>query len=176
MASIIRKDKPEITDNGEVKAFLLEKGVEYDHWIVPDSAKSLTAKESLSDSEKDDLLSAVENRFEDLKQKEGYQSRDLIVMHPNVQGIDDMIAKFNQLHFHTDAEVRYILDGSGYFGFHLGGEKFLVHVVQDDFISVPKNTHHWFYLDDKKRIKAVRYFQDKSGWVPHYVEGKASLD
>jgi cupin superfamily acireductone dioxygenase involved in methionine salvage len=29
--------------------------------------------------------------------------------------------------------------------------------------------HH--YLDDKMRIKAVRYFKDTSGWVPNYVEG-----
>ncbi|APY25332.1 Acireductone dioxygenase [Leptospira borgpetersenii str. 4E] len=100
----------------------------------------------------------------------------MIVLHPNVSGLNDMLAKFDRVHYHTDEEVRYIVDGSGVFGFVLKGEKFLVHVVKDDFISVPRNTNHWFYLDDKKRIKAVRYFQDMSGWVPNYVEETNSLD
>lgn len=177
MATIVRQNGlPEIKETNEVKSFLKERGIDYDHWKVPEGATELTNKEVLADTEKENLLSKLDDRFQTLKEKEGYQSRDLIVLHPNVSGLSEMLAKFDKVHYHTDEEVRYIVDGSGVFGFALKGEKFLVHVVKDDFISVPRNTNHWFYLDDKKRIKAVRYFQDMSGWVPNYVEETNSLD
>ncbi|EMY78628.1 ARD/ARD' family protein [Leptospira weilii serovar Ranarum str. ICFT] len=177
MATIVRQNGlGPIRETNEVKSFLKERGIDYDHWKVPPNASNLTDKEVLADNEKEELLKTLDNRFETLKEKEGYQSRDLIVLHPNVSGLNDMLAKFDRVHYHTDEEVRYIVDGSGVFGFALKGEKFLVHVVKDDFISVPRNTNHWFYLDDNKRIKAVRYFQDMSGWVPNYVEETNSLD
>ena len=171
MATIIRKGKPEITDKEEVKSFLKKVGVEYDHWVVPASSKSFTVKQTLSDSEKEELLLTVNDRFEFLKEREGYTTRDLVVLHPDVPGIKDMLAKFDKVHTHSDVEVRYIIDGSGYFGFVAPEGNFLVHVSKSDFISVPKGIQHWFTLDDKMRIKAVRYFKDMSGWVPNYVEG-----
>ena len=39
-----------------------------------------------------------------------------------------------------------------------------------DLIRVPRGTHHWFDLCGEKRIRAIRLFQDKSGWTPHYTE------
>ena len=93
------------------------------------------------------------------------------IFHPDVPGIKDMLAKFDKVDTHSDVEVRYIIDGSGYFGFVAPQGNFLVHVSKSDFISVPKGIQHWFTLDDKMRIKAVRYFKDMSGWVPNYVEG-----
>jgi 1,2-dihydroxy-3-keto-5-methylthiopentene dioxygenase len=176
MATVIQKGKPELTDVAQVKKFLAENGVDYDKWPVPSSSKQYTDKQVLSDAEKEELLVTVNDRFEFLKKNQGYTTRDLVVLHKDVPGIKDMLAKFDKVHYHTDVEVRYIVDGSGYFGFLVNGKKFLVHVSADDFISVPKNTNHWFYLDDKMRIKAVRYFQDMSGWVPNYVNEAASLD
>jgi len=35
---------------------------------------------------------------------------------------------------------------------------------------VPVDTRHWFDLCDDRRIRAIRLFQDMSGWTPHYVE------
>jgi 1,2-dihydroxy-3-keto-5-methylthiopentene dioxygenase len=175
MATIIKKSG-NITDTEDVKKYLAVNNVVYDHWIVPETAKTLTEKQTLSDEEKESLLLAVNDRFEFLQKEQGYKTRDLIVLHPEVPGLNDMLAKFDKVHYHTDEEVRYILDGSGYFGFIGKDEKFLVHVTASDFISVPRNTKHWFYLDDKMRIKAVRYFTDMSGWVPNYVEEKASLE
>jgi 1,2-dihydroxy-3-keto-5-methylthiopentene dioxygenase len=171
MASIIRKGKPEITLNDEVKDFLIGHGVEYDHWPVPSASRYYTEKLTLSDSEKEELLMTLNNRFEFLRDREGYTTRDLVILHPEVPGIQEMLAKFDKVHTHSDVEVRYIIDGSGYFGFAAPDGNFIVHVFRSDFISVPKDTPHWFTLDEKMRIKAVRYFKDTSGWVPNYVEG-----
>ncbi len=177
MATVIRKKSlGNITETEKVKAFLSLHNITYDHWEVPAESTKWVEKDTLTDSEKEELLSTVNHRFQHLQETEGYKTRDLVVLHPQVPGLKDMLAKFDKVHFHTDEEVRYILDGSGYFGFVTKEEKFLVHVQKSDFISVPRNTNHWFYLDDKYRIKAVRYFTDMSGWVPNYVEEAATIE
>ncbi|MEM7181637.1 MAG: cupin domain-containing protein [Spirochaetota bacterium] len=171
MAKIIRdRGRTPITEAQEVKKFLQARGVAYEYWEVPVSVNSTIQKATLSAGEKNLLLDSLEYRFTYLEEKFGYKTRDLIVLHADVPGLDNMLAKFDKVHYHTDEEVRYIVDGSGVFGFAIAGEKFLVHVAKHDFISVPKNTRHWFYLDETKRIKAIRYFTDMAGWVPNYVE------
>jgi len=37
-------------------------------------------------------------------------------------------------------------------------------------LEIPKGTHHWFDLCGDRRIRAVRLFQDQSGWTPHYTK------
>ena len=34
---------------------------------------------------------------------------------------------------------------------------------------MPRGTHHWFDLCGERRIRAIRLFQDVSGWTPHYT-------
>ena len=35
---------------------------------------------------------------------------------------------------------------------------------------MPRGTHHWFDLCADRRIRAIRLFQDTSGWTPHYTD------
>ena len=46
---------------------------------------------------------------------------------------------------------------------------FAIEVGAGDLISVPRDTKHWFDLCDDRRIRAIRLFQDMSGWTPYYV-------
>jgi len=155
-----------------VAQFLASKQILFKTFALPETLHNLLKQESLSDPEKDEVLLGLEYRFDQLKKEQGYRSRDLVVLHNKVPGIEEMLAKFDKLHYHTDEEVRYIIDGTGIFGFSIARDKFEVHVKQGDFISIPQNTHHWFALDKSRRIKAVRYFKDNSGWTPVYVEEK----
>lgn len=160
MATIVRqKGLAPVKETNEVKSFLKERGIDYDHWKVPSNATDLTDKEVLADVEKEELLKKLDGRFEVLKEKEGYQSRDLIVLHPNVSGLNDMLAKFDRVHYHTDEEVRYIVDGSGVFGFALKGEKFLVHVAKDDFIPFQETRIIGFIWTIKKESKRFVIFR-----------------
>jgi 1,2-dihydroxy-3-keto-5-methylthiopentene dioxygenase len=34
---------------------------------------------------------------------------------------------------------------------------------------VPLGTRHWFDLCNDRRIRAIRLFQDTTGWTPHYL-------
>ncbi len=170
MAEIVFEDLAKnIREPEMVREFLSKRGVIYRHLLTKPNIEFLLDKSSLNDSEKEELLQGLDSRFEELSKEFGFQSRDIIVLYPDLPGLDDLLAKFDKMHYHTDYEVRYIVDGSGIFGFDLDGEKFEVHVYRNDFLSVPAMTHHWFKLDDKKRIKAVRYFQDTKGWTPVYV-------
>ena len=47
---------------------------------------------------------------------------------------------------------------------------FAIEVEAGDLIRVPRGTHHWFDLCADRRIRAIRLFQDPSGWTPHYTD------
>lgn len=173
MAKIIEPNGNEIADFAAIAARLAGLGVALQTWAAPRDARAqqLLAQKSLDDTEKEELLALVQHRFETLKREQGYAARDLIVIHEDIPGLADMLAKFDSIHYHTDDEVRYILAGRGYFGFvEASGRQFMLEVSAGDYINVPANTEHWFEMKDSKRIKAVRYFIDSAGWTPVYTE------
>ncbi len=173
MAKIISADGEEITVFNLIQQRLARLGIALNSWAAPQGgrAHTLLDKQSLDDSEKEELLQSVDNRFQELKNTKGYTTRDMIVIHENIPGLADMLAKFDKIHLHMDDEVRYILAGRGYFGFiETDGGQFLLEVSAGDYINVPANTEHWFEMKDSKRIKAVRYFIDTQGWTPVYTE------
>ena len=173
MAQIITSEGKRVTDFATIQQRLVRLGIALNAWSAPQDARTteLLEQQSLSDAEKEELLGAVENRFEQLKREKGYKTRDMVVIHEAIPNLAEMLAKFEKIHYHTDDEVRYILAGRGYFGFvESEGEQFLLEVAAGDYINVPANTEHWFEMRDSKRIKAVRYFIDTSGWAPVYTE------
>ena len=173
MAKIIESNGNEVTDFGAISARLARLGIALNRWPAPQGAraKALLEQPALNDAEKEELLKSVDNRFDTLKQSHGYVTRDMVVIHENIPGLADMLAKFDKIHLHTDDEVRYILAGRGYFGFvEPDGQQFMLEVSAGDYINVPANTEHWFEMRDSKRIKAVRYFIDTSGWAPVYTQ------
>ena len=96
---------------------------------------------------------------------------DVINVKPETPGLDEMLAKFDKEHLHTEDEVRFTVKGSGVFHIHPeSAPVFAVTVESGDLISVPKGTHHWFNLCSDKTIRCIRLFEDMSGWAPHYME------
>lgn len=173
MARIIFPDGKENTDLSFIQPRLSKLGITLRHWPAPEDsrAQALLNQQALNDTEKEELLKSVENRFEELKRDKGYATRDMVVIHEAIPGLNDMLAKFDKIHLHTDDEVRYILSGKGYFGFvEPDGNQFLLEVTAGDYINVPANTEHWFVMKDSPRIKAVRYFIDTKGWTPVYTQ------
>ncbi len=172
MARMIFPDQTDTRDLPAIQARLATIGITLRYWPAPAQARSLELMEkaALDDAEKQELLAVVDDRFEELKREAGYTTRDMIVLHENIPGLAEMLAKFEKIHYHTDDEVRYILAGKGYFGFvEPDGKQFMLEVTAGDYINVPANAEHWFILGDSKRIKAVRYFIDTSGWTPVYT-------
>jgi 1,2-dihydroxy-3-keto-5-methylthiopentene dioxygenase len=172
MARLLLPDGSTLTDVAAIERELAPLHVKLKQWPVGDSAdlRGLLAKDALDDAGKAGVLTGLDRYFEELKRTQGYQTRDLIVLHPGVPQIDEVLAKFDRIHTHSDDEVRYIVDGEGVFGFvRPDGSQVRLTVEPEEYINVPKGTEHWFYLTEKKRIKAVRYFTDMAGWVPSYT-------
>ena len=172
MAILQLEDGTTYTQLDDVRRELAPVKVELNHWGVGDdpAIHQLLAKDALSDEEKEQVLQALDGYFEQLKQTAGYQSRDLIVLHPEVPNLDTLLSKFDRCHYHTDDEVRYIIAGEGIFGFvRPDGSQLALTVHAQEFINVPANTEHWFHLTPSRRVKAVRYFTSTEGWVPEYT-------
>lgn len=172
----VQASKKTISAPSEVKDFLQFHGVTYDVWPVPDTLSPLVKKDLLSPEEKSQVLASYEKPLEDLKVSNGYIQNDMVCLCPTTPQIQELLSKFDKDHYHTDDEVRFIFSGRGIFGFEgKKQEKFTIEVVGGDYIVIPANSWHWFTLGENRDIKAIRLFQDQSGWVPHYRPDPATI-
>lgn len=172
MAILRTEDGLTYTNLQEIAQELGVLGIQLNHWSVGNSTqvRKLLTKDSLGESEKEVVLQALDKYFVELQRSAGYQTRDLIVIHPQIPNLDAMLGKFEKIHTHADDEVRYIVAGEGIFGFvRPDGSQVELTVQAEEYINVPKGTEHWFYLTNKRRVKAVRYFSATEGWVPEYT-------
>jgi len=159
----VPKKNIRLTEPEEITTYLNGIGIDYERWdnigaIGPDA----------SDEEILDFYSA---EIESLKAKGGYVTADLINVTPETTGLGEMLAKFNREHWHDEDEVRFIVKGHGLF--HIapkGGDVVSIEMEAGDLIRVPRGTLHWFNLCGDRTVRAIRLFQDVSGWTPHYTD------
>lgn len=173
MAILRLEDGTTYTQLSDITRELAPLKIKLNSWPVGDNPEilELLAKDALDDNQKEQVLQALDGYFEQLKETAGYQSRDLIVLHPEIPNLDTLLSKFDKCHIHADDEVRYIVAGEGIFGFvRPDGSQVEVTVQPEEFINVPANTEHWFYLTAARKVKAVRYFTTTTGWTPEYTD------
>lgn len=152
-----------LTEHDEIKAYLAGIGIGYDVW------KSVHDLDKASSNEA--ILESYAAEIEQLKAEGGYVTADVINVFPDTPGLDAMLAKFSREHWHDEDEVRFITEGRGIF--HIRpkeGDVVAIQVEEGDLIRVPAGTWHWFDLCEEKRIRAIRLFQDPTGWTPHYTD------
>lgn len=153
-----------IEQEADVAAFLLPYGIRYERWPLEDRCDP--------DASSEEILAAYAPEIEKLKAEGGFVTADVINVNPETPGLDAMINKFNKEHIHTEDEVRFIVKGRGLFHIHPqdGRDVFSIEMIAGDWISVPAGTKHWFDFCQERSIRAIRLFQDKTGWTPYYVE------
>lgn len=150
----------EISDAESIKKYLGDVNIDYEKWPL------MVAPEAGIEA----ILNAYSARIEETKQRGGYTSVDLVDVNLLTPGLDEMLAKFNREHWHDEDEVRLTVAGQGVFHIHPPDAPVIaIEVGPGDMIRVPRGTHHWFDLCPTKRIQAIRFFQNKSGWTPHYT-------
>ncbi len=104
-----------------------------------------------------------------LKNKNGYIEQDIVELTPNMPNLEEICNKFLDEHRHDEDEVRMILLGEGIFDIRSSHDEWMrVFVEKGDLIVVPAGRYHRFTLTEKKTIRCVRLFKNKSGWVPYY--------
>ena len=166
MATIRMPDEGRTIEGDEaVRAFLDGHGIDFERWGIRPLPADATAA---------DVLDAYAEDIDRLKAGGGYVTADVIDVNARTEGLEAMLARFKREHWHDEDEVRFVLDGRGVFYIHpRNREVFAIEVGPGDLIRVPRGTWHWFDLCFERRIRAIRLFQDPSGWTPVYTESGA---
>jgi 1,2-dihydroxy-3-keto-5-methylthiopentene dioxygenase len=153
----------QIEDFAEVQSYLQTINIGYEKW----QANQPLAPEVTSDQ----VLDAYASEILALNNKGGYVTADVVDIKPDTPNLDIMLAKFNREHWHDEDEVRFTIAGSGLFHVNPKTSPVVnVKVEAGDLLVVPRGTLHWFDLCSDRHIRAIRLFQDMSGWTPHYSE------
>ena len=158
-----------VTEFGAVRDYLAGIDIDYMRW-EPAQAVSANAPAA-------EVLTAYSAEIDRLKAEGRYVTVDLIDVSPTTPGLEAMLNRFNSEHWHDEDEVRFIIEGRGLF--HIRpwqGPVVSITVEAGDLIRVPRGTRHWFDLCQERRIRAIRLFQDPSGWTPHYTQSGVDKD
>ena len=155
-----------LRNEGEIRDHLESIGIGYERW-EPNHPLA-------EDAPTEEILNAYSREIERLKLQGGYVTADVIDVSSKTPGLDQMLAKFNREHWHDEDEVRFIIRGRGIFHIHpADGPVTAIEVVPGDLLRVPQGTLHWFDLCTERTIRAIRLFQDQSGWTPRYTDSGA---
>lgn len=152
-----------LTETDEIKNYLASIGIDYEFWG--------NAKNVSPDASADEILDAYSDEIEKMKTKGGYVTADVIDIKAEIPNLETMLDRFRPEHWHDEDEVRFIVKGCGIF--HIApenGDVTAVKMTAGDLIRVPNGTKHWFDLDETRTVRAIRLFQDVSGWTPIYTE------
>jgi len=115
-----------------------------------------------------DPKDAVDPQLQQIRDDRGYSYADIITIHPDhLPGYDDKIKAFFEEHIHNAEEIRYILDGSGFFDIRDTEDKWVrIHVKKGNLMTLPEGIYHRFTCDEKDYIKAMRLFIGEPIWTP----------
>ena len=152
-----------ISSTNEIRMYLNQQGIFFDQWscsVVFDDRAS-----------QEEILEAYERDLKPFMERGGYLTADVISINSLTENYGAIRAKFLAEHTHSEDEIRFFVDGQGYFWFNLEGVPvFNVLCQQGDLISVPAGTKHWFDAGaNDPFVKAIRIFIDQSGWIPEYT-------
>lgn len=114
-------------------------------------------------------LSDCDAQLDKVRKERGYVSMDEIQVTPEkMQNYEEKLKIFYTEHLHDDEEIRFVLEGSGYFDVRtaVSDEWIRVLVEPGDLIVLPSGIYHRFTLDNKNYIRARRLFKADPVWTP----------
>ncbi|ORX78175.1 1,2-dihydroxy-3-keto-5-methylthiopentene dioxygenase-like protein [Basidiobolus meristosporus CBS 931.73] len=106
-------------------------------------------------------------QLEDIATERSYKNRDVVTIAPGkLPNYEEKIKTFFEEHLHEDEEIRYILEGSGYFDIRDAEDKWVrIAMEAGDMIVLPAGIYHRFCSDTKNFIVAMRLFKEEPKWT-----------
>ena len=156
-----------LTEGADIQAFLAEQGVRFERWQASQPLEQDASQEA--------ILAAYADEVSRLKQENGFTTADVISLNPQHPDKAALREKFLSEHIHSEDEVRFFVRGQGLFYMHLGDKVAVVGCSQEDLISVPAGTKHWFDMGAQPAFTCIRLFTNPEGWVAEY-SGDAIAD
>ncbi|BBN13202.1 1,2-dihydroxy-3-keto-5-methylthiopentene dioxygenase [Marchantia polymorpha subsp. ruderalis] len=107
--------------------------------------------------------------LEKIRKERNYTYQDIINVSPtSLPEYERKIKSFYEEHIHTDEEIRYCIDGSGYFDVRDSADRWIrIWTKKGDMIVLPAGLYHRFTLDESNYIKAMRLFIGEPVWTPY---------
>lgn len=110
---------------------------------------------SVAELEKIGVISHHFNSVDDVNSlalERGYKNRDEVTVSPDAMGnvYETKVKVFFNEHIHEDEEIRYILDGEGFFDVRSKDDRWVrIRLVKGDLIILPAGIYHRFTTDSK---------------------------
>jgi len=107
--------------------------------------------------------------LEKIKKERGYSFTDIVHVCPEkLPAYDEKIKNFFKEHIHYDEEIRYCMEGTGYFDVRDELDQWIrIKLESGDMIILPEGSYHRFTCDSSDYIKAMRLFVGEPVWTPY---------
>jgi 1,2-dihydroxy-3-keto-5-methylthiopentene dioxygenase len=164
--TVYKEDNPtaphlDTAEESEIKNALHEIGVTFERWSA--------SKKFEADANDEDVLDAYAADIERIKKIGGYKTVDILRCNASTPDKPAIRAKFLNEHTHNEDEVRFFVEGAGIFYLRTNGNVYMTLCERGDLLSVPAGITHWFDMGAEPNITAIRFFDNKEGWVPHFT-------
>ncbi len=164
--TVYNEDQPataivDTSDAARITGELASAGIRFERWRA--------AHDLADDADNDSIIAAYRDEIDRLIAERGYQTFDVVSMHPRHPDKDSFRRKFLDEHTHGEDEVRFFVRGQGLFVIHANNRIFSMLCEKDDLISVPANTRHWFDMGPNPSFTAIRLFNNPQGWVAKFT-------
>ncbi|KAJ8621542.1 hypothetical protein MRB53_030071 [Persea americana] len=104
-----------------------------------------------------------------IRESRGYNYMDLLDLCPErVENYEEKLRNFYREHIHADEEIRYCLEGSGYFDVRDKDDRWVrIWIKEGDMIILPAGIYHRFTLDTGNYVKLMRLFIGEPVWTAY---------
>lgn len=115
------------------------------------------------------ITSPDDPKLMSIREERGYSYTDMVYVCPEkLPDYENKIKSFYREHIHYDEEIRYCVDGSGYFDVRGANDEWIrISLEAGDMIILPEGIYHRFTCDAKNYIQALRLFVGEPVWTPY---------
>ncbi|XP_043696137.1 1,2-dihydroxy-3-keto-5-methylthiopentene dioxygenase 1-like [Telopea speciosissima] len=109
-----------------------------------------------------------DEELRNIRESRGYNYIDFLDLCPErMENYEEKLKNFYTEHIHENEEIRYCLEGSGYFDVRDKDDRWIrIWIKEGDMIVLPAGIYHRFTLDTDNYVKLMRLFMGEPVWTP----------